>query len=85
MLYTQGSYVDLLRCWFTKCSQVVGYASRFDVTHDADGRAAVDHFFQALTQHHSYATGGNNDHVSEWLQVEYHAPILGLMPPNVCR
>ena len=46
--------------------QVAGFAENYDVTGNATARRAVEHFFSIVTQHHSFATGGSNDHEFWW-------------------
>ena len=41
------------------CSaQVNGFAAQYEKTGDKDALTAVQHFFDVITHHHSYATGG---------------------------
>ena len=41
------------------CSaQVNGFAAQYEKTGDKDALIAVQHFFDVITHHHSYATGG---------------------------
>ena len=42
--------------------QVVGFAGRYDAVGDKSAAGAVTNFFRIVTEHHSYATGGSNDH-----------------------
>lgn len=44
----------------THLAQVVGFAARYDATQDPSAMKAVENFFAIVTDHHSYATGGNN-------------------------
>ncbi|PNH12698.1 hypothetical protein TSOC_000340, partial [Tetrabaena socialis] len=41
---------------------VAGFAEAYDVTGDEAARAATANFFAIVTNHHSFATGGSNDH-----------------------
>lgn len=45
----------------THLAQVNGFAAQYEVTGDKDALTAVQHFFDVITHHHSYATGGSND------------------------
>ena len=38
--------------------QVNGFAAQYEKTGDKDALTAVQHFFDVITHHHSYATGG---------------------------
>ncbi|KXZ56392.1 hypothetical protein GPECTOR_1g348 [Gonium pectorale] len=44
----------------THLAQVVGFAAGYDSTGNATLRSAVSHFFDIVTQHHGYATGGTS-------------------------
>lgn len=39
---------------------ILGAARRYELTGDADSRTITTYFWDQLTQHHSYATGGSN-------------------------
>ncbi|DBA96514.1 hypothetical protein WJX77_003023 [Trebouxia sp. C0004] len=45
----------------THLAQVNGFAAQYEATGDKDALTAVEHFFNVITHHHSYATGGSND------------------------
>ena len=36
-----------------------GFAAQYEATGDKDALTAVQHFFDVVTHHHSYATGGD--------------------------
>lgn len=42
--------------------QVNGFAAQYEATGDRDALTAVQHFFDVITHHHSYATGGQPSH-----------------------
>ncbi len=44
----------------------------YDITGDKDARTATQNFFDIVTQHHSFATGGSN----EWVG----SPVAGVVP-----
>ena len=56
--------------------QVNGFAAQYEQTGDKDALTAVQHFFDVVTHHHSYATGG----IHHWLSDACtHRPLR--MPP----
>lgn len=40
--------------------QVNGFAAQYEKTGDKEALTAVQHFFDVITHHHSYATGGQH-------------------------
>ncbi|GFR41395.1 hypothetical protein Agub_g2074 [Astrephomene gubernaculifera] len=46
----------------THLAQVAGFAEAYDAVGDEAARTATRNFFDIVTEHHSFATGGSNDH-----------------------
>ncbi|EFJ44751.1 hypothetical protein VOLCADRAFT_106211 [Volvox carteri f. nagariensis] len=46
----------------THLAQVAGFAEAYDTVGDEAARNATRNFFDIVTTHHSFATGGSNDH-----------------------
>ncbi|KAG2455135.1 hypothetical protein HYH02_000954 [Chlamydomonas schloesseri] len=46
----------------THLAQVAGFAEEYDTVGTAAARQATSNFFDIVTQHHSFATGGSTDH-----------------------
>ncbi len=57
-VYRTGS-VDYVLIWLL---QVNGFAAQYEATGEKDALTAVQHFFDVITHHHSYATGGQPSH-----------------------
>ena len=46
----------------TQIPKIIGLATRYELTGDANDRAAADFFWDRVVNHHSYVTGGHCDH-----------------------
>ena len=63
------SHAGTVECSAVPVVQVNSFAAQFEVAGNSSSFAAVSSFFNSVTERHSFATGGSNDH-------EYWGPPL---------
>jgi len=65
----EWSHAGSVQCSAVPDVQVNSFAAQFEAAGNSSSFAAVSSFFNSLTERHSFATGGSNDH-------EYWGPPL---------